>query len=391
MATDKTLVLYRAVKFQLHLTDAQEKLLLRVSDGLREIYNWALAERVASYELYKKWKKDGGEKPQMLTLFDQINALTDMRAQDKRDGLWRAKIPRNWQEETLDALDGAFRSFFALVKNGDAAARPPWQRREHYFCEVPGRSGISVGEETLVFAPNIFGKETLRFPIPKYCRTLLRDRKVKKFTLFRDEALLSQPGCFWVSVVYEMDAPQPEAFRSDRAVFIAVGASWLGVVYPDGEEELVKLWRPDKHWKPHIDALEGRLKNCTKGSRAWRKRVAAARKMYRLMAAQQKQNQREVVKRLLERSAHFVVEDLVIRGGLADGSKPERAKLNWGVQNTGSIARLVAHLGEKAKERGGFVVKHKPSSQPVSGRQGENKIPMAHRLKRDYLETGTAA
>ncbi len=325
---------------------------MRVSDGLRETYNRALA-------------------------------------QDGREGLFRAKIPRNWQEETLDALDGAFKSFFVLVKNGDSAARPPWQRRERYFCEIPGRSGLSIGEESVVFAPNIFGKETLRFPIPKYCQALLRDRKVKKFTLFRDEALLSQPGRFWVSVVYELDAPQPEALRSERAVFVAVGASWLGVVHAGGEE-VIKLWRPDKHWKPRIDALEERLKNCTKGSRTWHRRVSAARKMYRLMAAQQKQNQREVVKRLLRYgSMHFVVEDFLIRGGLADGSKPERAKLNWGVQNTGSIARLVAHLNEKAKEHGGFVLKHKPSSQPISGLHGTNKIPMAQRLKRDFLESSS--
>ncbi len=388
-------VLYRAVKFQLHLTDEQEKLLLRVSDGLREVYNWALELRIKTYEEYKKKKKEGIEKPdiKMPTLFDQINLLTDLRKEDRKASCWRANVPRNWQEETLDALDGAFKSFFALVKNGDADARPPWIRREEYFCEIPGRSGFSLRDDTIVFAPNIFGGQTLAFNIPQYCcGELAKGKKIKKFTLFRDEAMLSKPGRYWVSLVYELDKPEPLAFSSDNVVYVAVGATWVGVLSPD-RKQVIKLWRPDTHWKPLIDKLDLRMKNMKKGTRKWHKRNAAKQKMFRLMANQQKQNQREVVRRLLKLGVHFVVPDLLIRGGLADSSKPERRGqigLNWSVQNTGSIARLVAHLDEKAKEYGGYVIKHKPSSSPVLGREGKNKIAMAQRLKVSFLESQNA-
>lgn len=383
-------MLYRAVKFELHLSGWQEKLLIRISNGLREVFNRALLERVEAYEAYKEEKKRGIDKPsiRLPTLFDQINALTAKREEDARKKLASEKTPRNWQEETLDALDGAFRSFFALVKNGDKDARPPRVRSEQYFCEIPGRSGFSLKGGRLVFAPNLFGKETLVFPVPEYCCGLLAGRTLKKFTIFRDEPRLKEQGRYFVSVVYEIERPEPKAFSSDTAVYIAVGATWLGIISPKGEE-VIKLWRPDKHWKPRVDSLEEHMKRYEKGSRRWRRCNAAKRKMLRLMAAQQKQNQREVVRRLIPLGTHFVVEDLVIRGGLADGSKLSRGGalgLNWSVQNTGSIARLVSHLEEKAKESGGFVIKRKPASPAISGRHGGNKIPMARRLKDDMLQ-----
>lgn len=386
-------VLYRAVKFELHLNAEQEKLIVRISDGLCEIWNWALELRVHAYEEYKKQKQEGVAKanlPKLPTLFDQINLLTALRTKYASLQLVQTNTPRNWQEETLDTLDGAFKSFFALAKNGDREARPPWQRKPEYFCEIPGRSGFSIKEGTLVFAPNIFGKDTLSFKIPEYCRGLLaRGERVKKFTLFRDEPLLKKPGRYWVSLVYEIAKPEPLAFSSGQAVYLALGATWVGVL-SQSREQVIKLWRSDTHWKPKIDAVEARLESCVKGSRAWHKRNKARLKMYELMSRQQKQNQREVVAKLLTLGVHFVVQKLVVRGGMADASKPERGGplgLNWAVQNTGSIARLVAHLEEKAKEHGGYVIEHSPESPPVGGKGEENKIPMAHRLKSDFLES----
>ncbi len=388
-------VLYRAVKFELHLTLEQEKLLQRISDGLREIWNWALDLRVKAYEEYKKQKTSEMQKPEVRlpTLFDQINLLTNLRGEDERKGLSRARTPRNWQEETLDTLDSAFKSFFALAKKGDKDARPPWVRKEQYFCEIPGRFLAKAGRQArplknkrLHLARNTFG-EVLDFPVPAYCQAKLEAGKgVKKFTIFRDEPLLSKPGRYWISLVYEIDKPEPLAFESAKAVWLAVGATWLGVLSPNGEE-VVKLWRPDTHWKPKIDVLEQRIKTCKKGSRVWHKRTAARREMFRLMSAQQKQDHREVVKWLLKFGVYFVVQDLPIRGALADASRPNRSDLNWAVQNTGSIGELLRHLDEKAKEYGGCVIKHEPSSQPPPGRGEQNKLPMAKRLKEDFLQS----
>ena len=82
-------VRYRAVKFELKLSPKQEQLVLRLSDGLREVYNQALTQRVDVYEAYKAQRKAGVEKPdiRLPTLFDQINELTALREQDEQPGI----------------------------------------------------------------------------------------------------------------------------------------------------------------------------------------------------------------------------------------------------------------------------------------------------------------
>lgn len=399
--------LYRVVKFQIFPTALQLQTLLRVSDGLREIWNLFLGERTEVYKKYRVERDAGVAKPliKFPTLFDQINALTALGKEDARLQLSRAKMPRNWKEEALDTLNGSFQSWLALMKKGDTDARPPWERRAERFTEISGRSGFKietwhVGEisETLIeYAPTIFGRKNFAFPLPKYCADLIRDRVVKKFTLYRDEPDLEREGNYWISLAYEIDRPEPRAFSTDAAVYLALGASFIGVHIPTKADFIIDLWRPDKYWKPKIDGVTERMKGCTKNSKQWRTYNASRNRMYTLMAHQQKQNQREVTQRLLAYGCHFVVQDLVVRskkGKLADASKPERGGalgLNWSVQNTGSIARFVSHLDEKAKEYGGFVTKHRPTVPPPTQSGRDNKIAMAQRLHASMqLEDGVA-
>ena len=383
-------VLYRAVRIPLYPNEEQERLLINISDWLQNVYNEALEQRMNAWKEWHKQKQEGITKPgiKLPTLFDQINALTQLRAKDEEQGLACAQTPRNWQEETLDALDSAFKSFFALAKRGDRDARPPRMRDAKYFNEIPGRSGFSMKDGFIHFAPNIFGRGTLAFPIPAYCEEkLLSAVKLTKFTLFRDEARLDKHGRWWVSVAYTIEKPESLTFEENSAIYLALGATWIGVLSYD-RTDIIKLWRPDKYWKPKIDELETKMKACAKGSRKWSRYHATWLKFQRLMANQQKQNQREEIAKLLKRGVHFVVQDMTIRGGLADGSKPERGGalgLNWSVQNTGSIARFVAWLDEKAKEHGGYVLGHKPTLPPEPGRGAANKIMMARRLKTSFI------
>jgi putative transposase len=416
-------VLYRTAKWELKASAEQAALLIRASDGLREIYNWGLAAWMAEYEKYRQEKKaDPEAKPatKLPSLFDQINLLTTLGEEDRKAGLARGTLPRNWKEETLDALHGALGSFFALVKNGDRDARPPRPRSEKYFSAIPGRSGFALKKGRIVLAPNIFGADTLSFPIPaRYQAAMLaRATKLKKFVIARDERDLAKPGKLWVSVSYEIEKPEPRPFVSEEAVFVSLGASSVGVISPKGEEVL-ELWRSDKHWKPLADAAGSRCEGreakagpgiATRGSRKWRKRQAARAKMLRIMAAQQTQDRRELVAReLIEKvidnlvtghGVHFVVTDLVVRskkGKLADGRKESRGGplgLNWSAQNTGAIGYLAQWLEEKAAEHGGTVRKHRlprealPADLPTGH---ANKLLIARALKDDFLKAHAAA
>lgn len=412
-------VLYRTEKWELKANEAQTHLLVGISDGLREIYNWGHEIWMTAYEEYRKEKKASpGMKPatKLPTFYDQVNELTALGEEDRKAGLARARIPRNWKEETLDALHGALKSFFELVKKGDPDHRPPRLRSEKRFSAIPGRSGFSIKRGRVVLASNIFGADTLSFPIPAEYQAgmLARATRFKKFVISRDEPNLAKPGRFWISVSYEIPKPEQQPFVPEEAVYVALGASHIGIVSPHGEE-VVSLWRPDAHWKPKTDDIEASLKATyddpafrpiQKGSCKWRRLRQKREKMFGIMGAQQKQDRREVVALdLLEKVAdgvayghgvHFVVTDLVVRskeGKLADASKEERGGplgRNWAAQNTGALGYLVEWLEQKAPEYGGTVRKHKLPYTALPDRLPdgpERKILIARALRDDFLRS----
>ncbi len=394
-------VLYRVAKFEVKPSREERFALELLSSNLREVYNRALAERQRMFDthlapLYQKLKETGAAevkkriaeafKNHGITLFDQINALTSLREADQAF----ASTPRNWQEETLDTLNGAFSSFMTLRKRGDLDARPPRSRSEAHFAELVGRYGFKIDGDSFTLSAKALPNGRGRFSIPEYQQSQLTHAKaVKKFTLYRTPSALGESGTFWVSLAYEIDKPELLPFEKESAVYIALGASSFGVVSPRGEET-IPLWRPDKHWVRKIEELDERIKKCVRGSRTWEERVGAKRQMYRLMSRQQTQNHREVAQKLLAHGAHFVVNEVIVRskvGKLADARIPERRGslgLNWQAQNTGSFAQVVAWLREKAAERGGSVRVHKLTGALPLGKGHENKIAMAYAL-REYF------
>src|SRR3989344_165686 len=433
--------LYRAVRFEVFPAPEEVALLFRVSENLRYVWNTALRDRQKSFEDFLKpiYEKIGQEKKRAqeagffdlwkdeickdfnrllrerdipvnfisnkkslllelrevfkqhtITLYDQINELT----QKRKDGEF-GSVPRNWQEETLDSLDGSFKSFLALRKNGDVDAKPPRARAdENGFYKIPGRYGFKVYEGKFQLS---FGKlgQTLTFPIPEFQQERLAAAvKLKKFELYRDERNMAKAGRFWISIAYEI--PKPVSLPlGNNVVFLSIGASRLGVVSSFGEF-CFNLPRPDYHWKPAINVLDERIAKTVKGSRKWKKRIAARARMFAKLGHQQKQHgQYEVIQRLLQYGVHFVVTELQVRskqGALADASDPTRGNspfgANWSAQNTGNIGRFLQKLTDKAVENGGTVIKRKApalSLQERSLTDDQRKILIARKLRDEFL------
>jgi putative transposase len=394
---EKSEILYRTERFEIRLTDEEYRLVLAISASLRALFNSALAERTKAYNRFVrpiraklklspertslKRKLKFAYKQKIPTLYDQINGLTAQRD---------PSILRNWQEETLDALNASYTSFYGLRKNKDKDARPPRERKESYFHKIPGRSGFKILGGKAVLS---LKQRSLSFPIPKYQREKLeRAVKFKKFELYRDEPRLEKPGRFWISIACELAKPEATFFNPERAVYLALGASSLGVISPLGEEVL-PLWRSDKHWVPLIESVKNKMEEKVKGSLTWVKLNDSKRRMQVISARQRLQDEREVVSYLFKKYGHhFVVTELVVRskeGKLADATKLERRGilgLNWAAQNTGSLGRLILLLEEKVKEYKGSVRKHKlVLDQAPPGIGVENKLWMARRLKESFL------
>jgi hypothetical protein len=412
MAKGQNEALYRVAKFPIYPSGEQVNALRKISANLWKVWNDALEERTHAFTthlapLYTQFKsfvesqdaqgvrslrreisRAYGE--HIPTLFDQIGDLTE-----KRRDRGFSSTPRNWQEETLDTLDGAYKSFLALRKKGDYDARPPRVRDEWEMSEIPGRSGFSIRDGCIELSRKSLPEGVdLRFPIPEYQQgELARAERIKKFTLFRTPRDMREEGRWWISVAYELPPPMVQPFVPEEAAFVALGASSVGVISSRGEV-VIDLWRPDKHWKPKIDAMSEQMKRCTKGSRQWKKLNESRKKMFRLMSAQQKLNHREVVACLIrEHGVHFVVTEYVVRskkGKLADAEKTERSGslgLNWAAQNTGSLAALVAQLMLKAQEHGGNVLRLQFTPPETDLGSRERKIPFAKLLREQFLRT----
>jgi hypothetical protein len=420
--SEKREILPRTVKWEI-CKDAPEleKRLLALSDGLREYEHWAIRAEQAAYAIAGIQKGLSGktklEGKTFLSDFDLYSWYKPMREKDAAESLARGSIPANWVlESCFRKVSATYKSFFELMKRADPDAgtiRPsaPWD-----FVALQGalNQGSLKGAK-LVLAPQIF-PGAFEFDVPReyQVKMLARSVRLAKFVISRTPADLREPGRFWVSVTYEIPKPEPRPFVPEEAVFVSLGASSIGIVSPRGEE-VIPLWRSDRHWKPEIDTigvfLTGTPRSASrpalpKGSKMWKKLKNRQRRMYQIMARQQTQDRREVVAiDLIEEVAdnlvtghgvHFVLTELIVRskeGKLADASKKERggpSGLNWAAQNTGSIGYLAQWLETKVAEYGGSVRRHKlpPSAvAEVSGKGRENKIPMARALRDDFLRS----
>lgn len=424
----KTDVLSRTERWELRVTSEQEKLLVAISTAQIQVYNWAFDWRIKAYQLQKSLSvgqaktsfadclkqvgKDewGLEMPDEIKrhLYIQINGLSHF-------GKRPLRYPRNWDEETLDMLNSNMSSYFTLLERGDPDARRTRKRIEGRFYAIPGRSGFSIRKGKLVFAPNIFGRDTLAFDIPEEYQLplLARAKHITKMVISRDEPWLNKPGRYWASVSYEIPKPEEEPFVPEEAVYVALGTASIGIFSSKGEE-VVELWSVDGHWIPKIDDIEVSLRApktddnpwpIQKGSKKWRKLKAKRRKMFDLMSRQQTQNRREVVSlRLIEKvvdgiirghGVHFVVSDIVIRskeGKLADGSKAGRGGsqgLNRQAQGKG-MAYLAQWLSVKAPEVGGTVRKHRFEPPPGLPHGKDNKLALARALRQSFLASFSA-
>lgn len=406
-------VLNQVAKFEIRPAPEQLAVLEKISENLRQIWNLGFTQRQTIFEnclkpIYERKReaqqqgkleeveaiteelKAAFQTSGMPTFYDQLKSiLTPMRYSDPEF----ARYPRAFQEETLNMLDGGFRSFVGLRKGRDKDARVPRPRDEEgRFYEIQGRGGFKrsdLPERFTLSCPNV-SDTPLSFPIPghqqKQMAETLRDKKLRvaKFVLFKD-----RDGRFWVSLAYEIPKPETTEFVPKEAVYVALGATRIGVVSPKAEIE-IPLGRPDKHWQPKIEEVKARMARVKKGSRKWNRLNAARREMETLKSRQQKQNRREVVQKLLMLGNHFVVTDLVVRskpGKLADSSKLERGGvlgLNWAAQNSGAFGGLVAQLIIKTTENGGTVQKHPMPSIPQDESR-VNKVQAAHFLRNDFL------
>ncbi|MEI9966723.1 MAG: helix-turn-helix domain-containing protein [Candidatus Moraniibacteriota bacterium] len=412
---DRDQMYTRAVRFRVNVTPDQERSLIHWSDHAFLIWNQGVEASSAWYNdhiaplLAQLQQAESAEAKQACR--DAVRERFARAKADKEDTGpysdfhfnflltgWRQsqpgwnEYPTDWQRETLRSLAGAIKSWHALRARGDPDAHRPRERGAEHFNELIcyGSGWKVLDNQQLRLSAKIFGDTDMSFAITPspYVRDFLRDaKKLVRCVVNRVPSDLRQPGRWYVSLIADFARPAGVPFDPEAAVYVALGASSLGIVSPLGEAEF-PLWRPDKHWMPLIVTAQERMKHRVKGSRRWKKLSARRQGNYRKMARQQHLNHCEaVIRKLLPHGANFVITDLVVRskqGKLADKHDQERSGMlgaNWAAQNTGSLADLASQLSNKAEERGGVVVKFRPPDP----RRKLSKIEMAQHLREHFL------
>ena len=170
-------------KISIFPSEEQEEVLQDLSEKCRLIYNFALAERIET------WKKNG----KTVNYTKQQNDLPEIKRKYPEYGWVYSKV----LQMVLRRLDGDYKSFLALRKNGDKKANPPrFKGKKHFTTMTYNQSGFKLDKKGWVeFSHNHPKTIPLRFTIPE--KFDFTDKKVKQVTIFKEDG-----EEFYISIVY---------------------------------------------------------------------------------------------------------------------------------------------------------------------------------------------
>ena len=122
----------KALKYRLYPTPMQEQTLLFVLRRCRHLYNSALEERRAFYQMRRKSLGYSQQAAELSEIKAAYPAYQDIHSQVLQDVLRR--------------LDKAFAAFFRRIRNGEKPGYPRFQGQGRYDCSpIPSPASPSLG------------------------------------------------------------------------------------------------------------------------------------------------------------------------------------------------------------------------------------------------------
>lgn len=317
-------------KIRIFPASEQEKVLWKLSERCRLLYNFALAERV---DAWKQGKRVGYRKQQ--------NDLPEIKRRYPEYGWVYSKV----LQMALRQLDADYKSFFSLRKNGHKDARPPrFKGRGHFVAMVFNQSGFRIGCGRVALS-HFCNEVPLEFVIPEK----FEFGRVYQVTVHKDG------DDFYLSVVYERKG-KPYV---DNGLYQAID---LGVdkivtaVNSHGKFLEVKNRRPDKYWQSIIEQLQSRRDHCRRDSRKWKKLNRNLKRCQRKCADQLCDFQHKLSRKMVDntRANTLIIGALEVKRMVQSERipKPMRNGLNRATQNTGTLSRFAGFLTYKAQLAG---------------------------------------
>lgn len=255
----------------------------------RFAYNWALAEWQRQYQ--------AGEKPNEAALRRQFNAVKPVEFP------WILDLPKTVPQQAIKNVGAAFKNFFRRLREGIKPAGYPRFKKPHRHESArldngPGTFQFDGQRIRLAKIGWVRMRESLRF-----------DGEPRSVTLSREA------GRWFVSVPVLVSLPDLPSVDTRPSVGIDLGVS-TAVTLSTGE----KIDGP-KPLKRYLRALKRRSRQHSrkvKGSNNRRKSAARLAKLHARIAAIRKDWTHQTTTALTERFALFGVENLNVRGMMAN-------------------------------------------------------------------------
>jgi putative transposase len=330
-------------KTRIYPNPEQEEVLWALSDRCRLVYNFALQERQAEWDVNRRGISYNKQQNDLLYL--------------KTKYYYYDQVYSKVLQTTLQKLDGAYSSFIALWKSGDELARPPNNRgKEYFFTMNYNQSGFKIKNGKIRFSQ--FYNEDVNLEFDITISTKLG--KVKQVELFEDDN-----GKYYVSITHEVESPD----HIDNEVYQAwdLGVTKQTAVNSDGKFLDIKNIRPDLYWKKplailqlrrdHCKKKDGRKKKCKTNSKNWSRFNNLKRKCEIKCSNQLKDFQHKMSKKIVNntKANTIFVGDLDVKN--MTKSKQANRSLNRSTQSTGYLARFTQFLTYKAEKIGKKVIK----------------------------------
>lgn len=347
-------------KIRIFPSEEQEEVRQDLSEKCRLIYNFALAERIEA------WKKNR----KTVNYTKQQNDLPKIKKKYPEYCWVYSKV----LQMVLRRLNGDYKSFLALRKNGDKKASPPrFKGKNHFTTMSYNQSGFKLGKGWVEFSHNHLKNISLKFSISE--KFNFTNKKVYQLTIFKDG------DEFYISIIYE----KTEKPHSDNGLYQAIDlgvTNTVTAVNSKGKFLQIKNPRPDKYWQPKINEVQSKRDHCKKRSKRWKLYNRKFRKMQRKCSNQIKDFQHKLSRKLVENTKAniIIIGDLNVKK-MANSNKKDKKRdrsLHRAVQNNGYLSRFARFLTYKAKLVGKRVIEINEENTTktccICGKRHEMKI-----------------
>lgn len=319
----------------------QKEILWNLSERCRLCYNFALTERKECWEENKGQPKAEREYIGYIKQQNDLPAIKEKYPEYK----W---IYSKVLQYILRNLDADYKSFFALLKEGDTDAQPPRYKGKKYFTTmVYNQSGFKSYEHKIRLSHK-YNKTPLEFDIPKK----FNFSKIYQISIYQKD------NDFYLSITYE------KATKSyvDNGLYQAfdLGITKQTCINIHGKSKEFKNIRPDKYWEKRIEAVQSKRDHCKKYSIKWKFYNKSLKYMKRKTSKQLKDFQHKLSRKIVDntKSNTIIVGDLSVKdmskkeNEIPNLSKKANKSVHRAMQNTGSISRFVEYLTYKSKIKG---------------------------------------